>query len=446
MKENIILTGQAYVSNSTPLILTSILGSCIGVTLYDKKAKIGGMINVLLAKPYTDTDTDTEPEKYVSTGFPYILKAMYEKGASSENIKANIAGGALTGTIKEYNMTFDTGGRTLDAVYEILKNEKIDIEKAETGGTLLYKISLDLLSGETTISPAYYDKKNQITDNFKQDKLHIKNSLKNNLNNIKPIPQIVLKIFRIINENNYDFDDITKEVKKDQVISAKVLQLCNTAFFSRSKKIDSISHALLILGEDTLVKSIILTYIKDFYNQSIKCYSLSKGGLYRHALGTAIIAEKIAEIAGENKFSAYSAGLMHDIGMLVLDQSLPDDFNMFYNNINKEDQGLLKIENKLFGLNHCTAGHMLARKWNLPDTICDAILNHHNPQKTCLSTNLTYIINIADIIMSQVYAGMNLEYLHTFRLESKLKLLGLQDLSFEEFVDTVTLNISKELL
>ena len=440
MKKIMLLAGQTFASKPTPLILTSVLSSCIGVTLYDKKAKIGGMIHLLLAKPYIETET--EPAKYASTGLPNLLKTMYEKGASSENIKANIAGGALTGTIKEHDMAFDVGSHTLDAVYEILKNENIDIETAETGGTLLYKISLDLLSGETAINPAHYDKKNQNQVNFKQDKLHIKNSL----NNIKPIPQIVLKIFRIINENNYDFDDITKEVKKDQVVSAKVLQLCNTSFFSNSKKIDSISHALLILGEDTLVKSIILTYIKVFYNQSIKCYSLSKGGLYHHTLGTAIIAEKIAEMTNENPFSAYAAGLLHDIGMLVLDQSLPDGFNILYNDINKDNQGLLKIETNLFGLNHCTAGYMLARKWDLPDTICDVILNHHNPEKTWLPTKLTYIVNIADIIMSQFYAGMNLDYLYTNRLKSNLILLGLQNLSFEELVDTVTLNISKELL
>ncbi len=440
IKENMIGSGQTYVGKSAPLILTAISDSCVSISLYDKNAKVGGMAHFLLAKPYTACSK--EPDKYASTGLPNLLKTMYEKGASHENITANIAGGALTGVIKEFEMAFDIGGHTVETVYEILKNENIEIEKAETGGTLCYKTSLNLLSGKTTISHAYYNKKKQAETSYKETKIYIKKSL----NNIKPIPQIILKIFRMINENNYDFDDITKEVKKDQVISAKVLQLCNTAFFSRSKKIDSISHALVILGEDILVKSIILTYIKDFYNQSIKCYSLSKGGLFKHSLGTAVIAEKIAEITGENRFSAYSSGLLHDIGMLVLDQSLPDGVNIFYNNINKENQGLLKIENNLFDLDHCTAGYMLARKWELPDTICDAVLNHHDPKKTWLPTKLTYIINVADIIMSHFYAGMNLDYLDNTRLESHFKLLGLQNFSFEELVDTVTLNLSKELL
>lgn len=135
------------------------------------------------------------------------------------------------------------------------------------------------------------------------------------IDNTKPIPQVALKILRLIdNDEDYDIADIALEIKKDQVISAKTLLICNSAIFARKKRIDSIDHALVYIGKDPLLKLVVNAALNGFFQQSNNGYSLCKGGLFHHALGTALVAEKISDITKRSSPSlAYTAALLHDI-------------------------------------------------------------------------------------------------------------------------------------
>lgn len=93
---------------------------------------------------------------------------------------------------------------------------------------------------------------------------------------IQPIPQVALKILRIIAEDDYNISKIAIEVRKGQVISARTLRLCNSVMFARKKRIDSVDHALVYLGQDQLVKLIISAALKDFFKQDNLGHSLSR--------------------------------------------------------------------------------------------------------------------------------------------------------------------------
>jgi putative nucleotidyltransferase with HDIG domain len=130
-----------------------------------------------------------------------------------------------------------------------------------------------------------------------------------------------LKVLRIIDDGAYDIGKVADEVKKDQVISARTIQLCNSAMFTKRSDVVSLDHALVFLGQELFLKLVISAAVQSYYNQSGNGYSLCKGGLYHHAIGTAMIAEKIAATTGKAVPGvAYTAGLLHDIGKVVLDQ------------------------------------------------------------------------------------------------------------------------------
>ncbi|MEJ2286671.1 MAG: chemotaxis protein CheD [Desulfobacterales bacterium] len=90
--------GSYYLDAKKPLILEAYLGTCVGVACYDPVAGIGGMIHLLLPEPVSEKGV-TQPEKYATTGFPMFLDALIEAGASVDNMKACIAGGALVGPV-----------------------------------------------------------------------------------------------------------------------------------------------------------------------------------------------------------------------------------------------------------------------------------------------------------------------------------------------------------
>ena len=401
--------------------------------MFDEEAGVGGLIHLLLPEPVCE-DSTYQPEKYASIGFPIFLKALYEKGASKEGLTAFIAGGALVGPVEARDLTLDIGGRTVETIMRHLNAEKIHIEKSETGGFFTCSLKLDLCDWNCNIEPLGIQKLSEETGGSVPPISEIEQVM----DSIQPIPQVALKILRMVNQEEPDIKKLTEEIRQDQVISAKALKLCNSAMFSCAKKIDSLDHALAFLGIQNLVKLVISSAISDFYGDSTVGYSLCKGGLYHHAVGTAIIAEKLADLTtGVDPGLAYTAGLLHDIGKVVLDQYIAAAYPLFYRQLFENGTHFLEAENKILGIDHTKVGHDLAVKWSLPDSLIDTIRFHHEPEAAVGNIEVTHIVYLADLIMSRFHTGLELEYLSTDALSSKLKTIGFSIENFCDIVDSI---------
>ena len=439
-----VAAGSYYVGNAKSLILTAYLGTCVGVALYDTEAGIGGLIHLLLPEPISQVET-FQPGKYASLGFPIFLKALYDAGASPKKLKACIAGGALVGPLRNYDLDLDIGGRTVECVMQFLADEKIKIEKSETGGFFSCCLSVNMQTWNCYIEPVGVDKlKTNI--NFKIPKT---NEISHTIRDLKPIPQVALKILRMINEDLYEIDALTEEIRKDQVISARTLQLCNSAIFSNRKKIETLEHAVVMLGQRLLLKFVISASLNNFFSQCDMGYSLCKGGIYHHAIGTATIAEKLAGLTGKiSPPLAYTAGLLHDIGKVVLDQYIYADFPLFYRQLNEEGKNLVEVEKNLLGIDHTEAGSELARSWSLPESLIETVTNHHEPENAVQNTELVHIVYLADLLMSRFNTSLELERLDMEALASRLKTIGFSIDRFPEIVDFIpvkSLDLSYEL-
>ena len=152
-----VAAGSYYIDTQKPMILEAYLGTCVGVALYDPAAGVGGLIHLLLPEPMSTEETD-QPEKYASTGFPLFLKALAGAGASVENMKACIAGGALVGPLDDSDLELDIGGRTAERVMQIIAGEGIQVDKLETGGFFTCSLKLDMHRWECRIEPAGFDR------------------------------------------------------------------------------------------------------------------------------------------------------------------------------------------------------------------------------------------------------------------------------------------------
>jgi chemotaxis receptor (MCP) glutamine deamidase CheD len=128
-----VASGSYVVMEKTPQILEAHLGTCVGVTLCDRNANVGGLIHLLLPEP-TGMQKDWQPALYATTGLPLFLQALSDAGASKDNLKAFVAGGALIGPLSEEDLDLNIGGRTTEIVEETLHREGIPVYKSETGG------------------------------------------------------------------------------------------------------------------------------------------------------------------------------------------------------------------------------------------------------------------------------------------------------------------------
>jgi putative nucleotidyltransferase with HDIG domain len=430
-----VAAGSYYVDTQKPMILEAYLGTCVGVALYDPVARVGGLIHLLLPEPIGVENT-SQPEKYASTGFPLFLQALIDAGASTDNVKACIAGGALVGPLDDSDLELDIGGRTTERVMQFIGAQGIRIDKLETGGFFTCSLTLDMRTWKCRIEPAGFDRLTASAD----VKIPEPNEISQSAKDLKPIPQIALKVLRIFNDELYEIKDLTEEIRKDQVISARTLQLCNSVMFGSRKKVESLDHALVMLGQHLLLKFVISASLNNFFNQSGKGYSLCKGGIYHHAVGTAVIAEKLAGLTGKAAPSmAYTAGLLHDIGKVVLDQFVNSGFPLFYRQLNEEGKNFSEVEKQVLGIDHTEVGANLALKWSFTESLVETIRHHHNPEDAQQHKELVHIVYLADLLMSRFHAGLELERLNTDTLETRLEAIGLSISAFPALVDHIPL-------
>lgn len=438
MQRHHVSAGNFYVGPEQPLVLEAYLGTCVGVALVDPDAGVGGIGHFLLPEPVS-LESSFQKEKYASSGMPLFLKALYDAGARREGLKATLAGGALVGPVADLDLNLNIGGRTAEVAEQILKLQGIAIDKAETGGFFSCSISLDMQTWACRIEPCGVEK---IADP-RPASLPTPEQIDRAVEQLQPVPQAALKIMRLIDEEEYDIRTLAGELRRDQVLSARTLRLANSVMFASPNRIESIDHALMYLGVNLLAKFVIAAAVEDFFTQSGSGYSLCKGGLYHHAVGTAVISEKLAKLTTAAKPGlAYTAGLLHDIGKVVLDQFVAGAAPLFYRRL-IEDQTVdfTQAEQSLFGTTHSEAGYRLAKKWTFPDSLAEVIRHHHQPEQGGQNLELAHIVFVANVIMSGFHAGLEMEKQDTGALASRLKVIGLSAKQFPQIVDMIPLSV-----
>ena len=433
LKSYHVASGSFEVGNTQPRLLQAFLGTCVGVAVFDATAGVGGIIHLLLPEPVSSWSVD-QPEKYAATGMPLFIRQLLNLGANRESMQAIVAGGALVGPLTPQDMSLDIGGRTAEKAYIALHTEGIAVKRAETGGFFTCCLELDMQRWTCEIRPSGFDISLHEPGSIKP----VTNDVQQAIETIRPIPQVALKVLRIIEEGAYDIGKVAEEVKKDQVISARTIQLCNSAMFTKRHDVVSLDHSLVFLGQERFIKLVISAAVQSYYSQSGNGYSLCKGGLYHHAIGTAMIAEKIADKTETTVPGvAYTAGLLHDIGKVVLDQYISGAYPMLYREFQDRQSEIVDVENRILGMDHTRVGEILAKKWSLPASLANAIRFHHRPEEDKNNDPLTTIVYLADLLMSRFHTGLELERMGTGYLTEHLSQLDLSTGQLYDLVDLI---------
>lgn len=434
-KRSLVPAGTLTVGKQNDETLEAFLGTCIGLTLRDTKARVGGLIHLLLPKP-PGLDSQLMNEAYATTGLPLLLAALLREGAQVDRMEACVAGGGLVGESSQPDPLGDIGGRTIEHVIDFLTDYKIPILKSEIGGSLGCRMALSLADFETTIE--FLLPGTPPVASLRAFPKPTRENLEARIDRVRPIPQTALRIIRMVGEQRHSSREIAREVAKDQVICASTIRFCNSVVVGSGRRIDSIDRALVILGDKRLLQFVISRCLVGFFSSSELGYSLCKGGMFRHALGTATICQRLALLSDRvSPDLAYTAGLMHDIGKVVLDQFVQEIAPLFYWRAQIEQSELIALEQDSFGMDHQEAGRLLAQRWSLPDNLLAAISFHHRPERAASHEDLVYIVYLADVVMSRIMAGQEIEKMSPSLVTSSLRQLGLAESEFTVLLDGV---------
>jgi putative nucleotidyltransferase with HDIG domain len=194
---------------------------------------------------------------------------------------------------------------------------------------------------------------------------------------IPSLPEIVHHLIRSLDDELADVDTLAHHINADPAIVGRLLAAANSAAFGLSTRIDSARQAFLVLGIKRVSDIILGAALLDRYHAGTPHFDARL--LWRHTFGVAVCARVIAETIGENPEAAFTAGLLHDIGQLLMVAAAPADYGRALTLHQNEDLPILDAERAVFGYDHAQAGGRLADFWRLPRNIGEAIAGHHDP-------------------------------------------------------------------
>lgn len=210
------------------------------------------------------------------------------------------------------------------------------------------------------------------------------------------LPTIAMQVLDLAQKSDVDIAEIARIISKDPALSTKILRTVNSSFYGRSQHVSTISHALVILGLQS-VKTLVLgfslvTNLKNNKGQGFKHLAYWKRSIYA-ATAARTIASKINLVQQEE---AFLAALLKDIGMLVFDQVLGERYGEIYNKITTHND-LLALETEALGMTHAEAGKILADQWRLPPLLTTPIASHHAPSevKDPVLRKLTELVSLS---------------------------------------------------
>ncbi|MFH1673515.1 MAG: HDOD domain-containing protein [Pseudomonadota bacterium] len=403
LKRILVAPGELKVSTDRSTILETCLGSCVGVAMYDRDATVGGLVHIMLPSGSKDKEA-AAPGRYATAGIPYLIAEMEQQGALKRRIVAAMAGGALILTDRKLSVEMNIGGRNTSMAREVLNAEGIPITSEDTGGNFGRTFRLEQATGRTEVESVFRGKQ-KLLPSGEPVKIRL-NDLRRKIDKLKPISEIARQVISRIEYSSCDIHELEKYILKDQALTANVLKICNSSYYGLQKRISSISRAVLLLGLRTLKNIVLTASMYKLYEDRIDGYSSEKGDLFKHSVCCGMVAELIAR---QKKFEepevAFTAGLLHDIGKVILDQYVFERFNLIMYMVINNKKSFVAAEKKLLGYDHAEAGGLVAEEWNLPPILLEAISFHHLPEKAKENPEIVSAVHIADSICSMVGTG-----------------------------------------
>ncbi|MDQ6664444.1 MAG: HDOD domain-containing protein [Acidobacteriota bacterium] len=187
---------------------------------------------------------------------------------------------------------------------------------------------------------------------------------------------VALKILKVLSRDDVRLEQIAALLQADPGFSAEVLTMANSAAFAASQPFGDLSKAILFLGLDR-IRSLTMTIAMRSFS-SRKQDSVEIRNSWRHSLACAFLAEEFATIYGASKHSAYTAGLLHDVGRLGLLKAYSGQYGQVLNQVYETLAEAHEKERKLFNMDHCQAGSWLTKTWGFPEEFSEIAARHHD--------------------------------------------------------------------
>jgi putative nucleotidyltransferase with HDIG domain len=253
-----------------------------------------------------------------------------------------------------------------------------------------------------------------------------------NVRNLPTLPDVAVRLLEMGESPTASMRDLARWIEKDTALAARVLKLVNSSFFGVAREVSSVRHALMILGMAHLRNLVLSSAVSNLFDHEGSVGGFSRREFWKHCVAVAGAARTIAAVRGVlDPETAFTAGLIHDIGKLVMDRYLHEDFVKVVARLEDPNLTMSAAEIEVLGVHHAEIGHHLVAHWNLPEILRMAVGFHHEPQTAPQHAAVAALVNAADAMVRQLRIGSGGGADHPLS-EPALALCGLSSAQFEE--------------
>lgn len=254
-------------------------------------------------------------------------------------------------------------------------------------------------------------------------------------------PVIVLKLMRLVDDDAIGARHFEQYFRSDQALTARLLKLVNSSFFGVREQVSTIPQAIQMVGFKTLRSILLSLFFNRLLPKALLAYGYGPKGLWQHSLGVATLARELAIAMALPKKVAeevYVAGLMHDVGKIVLGGAAQEPLSLVPDVEDEENlsdglSNITSVEQRATGFDHVNVGKMVLERWKLPPDIVQTVQGHHNRNITGRKIG---VVHLAD----QVCVGMRLGYVSSCNYDGHLcrgifETVGLESSEVKAVVD-----------
>jgi putative nucleotidyltransferase with HDIG domain len=225
--------------------------------------------------------------------------------------------------------------------------------------------------------------------------------------NLPPVPHVAARMMDLVGEENTSVRDLQKVISADPALTARILKMANSVFYSFDQKVSTLSHALVILGFRTVQSMGIAASSRTLFMKKGAQFGLKEKLLWEHSIGVAMGCRQVSRLAKyPHEETAFVAGLLHDIGKAILNQVVPKKYAQIVEQVYNDGRTTAEIEREVLGFDHTHVGALIAQKWNFSWEMVETIAYHHSPEAEASGSPLSAILAISNDICKRMGIGI----------------------------------------
>lgn len=235
------------------------------------------------------------------------------------------------------------------------------------------------------------------------------------IRSIPAMPSAAMKVMELYQSPEAEVEDLKRAIEYDPGLTSNVLKLANSVYFAGPRTVGTVKEAIVRLGLPRVFQLTIAAAVSPLAWQEVQGYGLKPGQLLEHSISVAVGCEQIAAALGKRAPSyAFTAGILHDVGKVVLGTFLNVDATPIVNFAIERHIPFDEAEQELLGVSHAEVGATLLESWNLPPLVVDAVRCHHCPTDVKGDVFATDLVHVADHLSMQTAMGAGIDGL-TYR-------------------------------